>query len=126
MVAPFQVLIAKEKSNPAYTSSLICLQAIVCLALALATALLLISGLHVIQPLKDKLLLILFLMIGFIMQDFFRKLLLALQKAKQAFCVDLVGGMLQIIWLIYSLYHQSLTLNSAFLIIAVTNVPSVL
>ena len=68
---------------------------------------------------------ILLLLAGFLMQDFFRRVFLALDKGFEAFIIGFVSGGLQLIILLIFSFNSSLQLNDAIIVIAATYFPAI-
>lgn len=126
VTAPFQVLQAKVQDRQRYYGALFQMQLLVCILFAALTAGILLSGFAFLKPLRSHLFVIILLMTGFLMQDFFRRIFLAGGKAKQAFVADLISVLLQTAWLIITAVSHTLTLGYGMFIIAVTYVPALI
>ena len=126
VMSPFQVLVAKEENRHNYIAALFVLQCVIIMLMAGVTLLLFRANISLIQDIKEYSLAVVFLLAGFLLQDFFRRIFLATQKAKQAFLIDGVSGVLQLAALIVTAFTHTLNLLTALLIIALTYLPSVL
>jgi O-antigen/teichoic acid export membrane protein len=125
ITAPFQVLLAGVSNQQVYISTLLVLQLMVTTFLLLFTVLIFCLDLPLLQPLWPQLPQILLLVTGFLFQDFFRRLFLATQKAKTAFWMDTISGILQLSWLLLAGYQQQLDTSKAIFIVGATYIPSI-
>lgn len=126
ITAPFQVLQARESDRRGYYSALLLMQILFCLFSAGAVTGLLLTGISFLQTLRGHLPVILLLMAGFLLQDFFRRLFLAGGRAKQAFLTDLISVALQTVWLVITAWTHTLTLGYGMFIMGITYVPALI
>lgn len=125
VVAPFQVLISKVKQPGYYKAAVFQMQLLVVLLFCAISAAILFSEIPFLSNYSHYKISILLLLAGFLMQDFFRRVFLALDKGFEAFIIGFVSGGLQlIILLIYSI-NSSLELNDAIIVIAATYFPAI-
>jgi O-antigen/teichoic acid export membrane protein len=126
VVAPFQVLISKVKQPGFYKAAVFQMQLLVVLVLCAITAIILFSEIPFLSNYSQYKFSILSLVAGFLLQDFFRRVFLALDKGFEAFVIGLVSGGLQLIILILFSFTRSLVLTEAFFVIAATYIPALI
>jgi len=126
IVAPFQVQQAKESDQSTYISSLFIWQIIICLLFILLIFAVSIAHIHAVQSLQAYVTLIVFLIITFLLQDFFRKVFIAVGKLKEALYIDIITNFSQLIWLASSAYKHTLNLSQSLFIMAITFIPSII
>lgn len=124
VVAPFQVLAAKQQHRETYIAALFMWQLLLTTLFCVVTALLLNTQTTFTRNINANTVAIICLLAGFLLHDFFRRIFLAVQKAKQALVIDLVSGGLQITALAVSAYNKHLNLETALYIIALTYLPA--
>jgi O-antigen/teichoic acid export membrane protein len=101
IIGPFQVLVARENDRGHYMLHTLCLQLFLMLILILATILVYWMGLSKLSMMKGNLTGLILMLTGFLMQDFFRKIFIAIRQTKIAFITDAVSGLLQVSLLLF-------------------------
>lgn len=122
---PFQVLQAQYSDNKNYTSSLLYMQAFLILIMASLTLALLQCNLSALNTCKPYTGLMLFLLAGFLAQDFFRRFFLATDQPQKAFVTDAISGLLQVVGLLVAAWGHQLNLHAALWIVAATYLPAI-
>lgn len=122
---PFQVLQAQRPNDKTYVSSLLYMQAFLVVIMALLTLALLQCNLSALTTCRPYTGLVLFLLAGFLLQDFFRRYFLATDQPQKAFVTDALSGLLQIVGLLVAAWGHQLNLQSALWIVAATYLPAI-
>lgn len=123
IINPFQVLQATHPRIREYISALFAGQLITCGLFAALSIPIFTFNISFISFIRPYLEISLLLMLTFLMQDFLRRVLLAIGQAKHALIIDTISNALQFIWLLAS--FGNLDLHYALLIISTTYIPSV-
>ena len=126
IVAPFQVLLAHQPNQKNYISSLLLWQVVVSLFFIIATFGISILQITALAELQQHISTILFLITTFLLQDFLRKVFLALDKIKEALLIDVLTNTLQIALLAIAAITHRLDLSLSLWIMAATFIPSIL
>ncbi|MCX6317780.1 MAG: hypothetical protein NTW29_10840 [Bacteroidetes bacterium] len=126
VILPFQVLLARDENKTGYMVAVIRMQLLLTFILLLLAGVLLYSPIGIVQPLKSYTPELLLLTGGFLLQDFFRRMFIACQRASLALYMDIVSGGLQLLLLLVAAYRHSLDLSYGLLIIGITYLPSLL
>ena len=117
IIGPFQVLVARENDRGHYMLHTLCLQVALIIILILATLLFYGVGLSKLSMMRDNLLGIILMLTGFLLQDFFRKIFIAIRRSKLAFITDAVSALLQVSLLLYLAYGGKPLLSMAIVLI---------
>lgn len=124
IIGPFQVLQATHQNIKGYISSLFIGQLLLCGLFLILCVPLFVFDIPLVAFAKPYLWIVLFFIVTFLLQDFLRRVLLAIGQAKHALLIDALANILQIIWLFIS--FEKLDLHDVLLVISVTYVPSIL
>lgn len=126
ITGPFQVLYAANPQPGKYISSLALLQLGIILLFCSLTYGLALFNTALLPGLKENIVPVILMLAGFLLQDFYRRILLALNRPRPVFIADALGGLLQSGILLYYYLTGGLTLQSGFYVIGLTYIPSLL
>lgn len=124
IIAPFQVLAAHESGLPGYQGALVRLQLLVIGLFSIVTYFLLTWNTRYLQVPPSSYGMVVLVVVGFLLHDFIRRLLLATQQFNKALLLDVVTGAAQIIWLLAAGWQGKINLPYSLLIIAATYLPA--
>lgn len=124
IINPFQVLQATHQNTREYISSLFIGQLLMCSLFTAGCIPLFVFDIPFVAIIRPYLGISLMLMFTFLLQDFLRRVLLAIGQAKHSLIMDMLSNGLQIIWLLIS--FGNLDLHYSLLIISTTYIPSIL
>jgi O-antigen/teichoic acid export membrane protein len=125
IVSPFQILQAKNNSKT-YIPALLIMQLGICALLSAITVCIGQFYTGNLFTVVTEWPLVVALLAGFLLHDFFRRLFIATEKMKLAFTIDAINGALQLLWFAYAINTGSLTLHLSLIIVSATYIPSVL
>lgn len=126
IAGPFQVLYAASQRRESYRSSLLILQAGLCVFFGALTAFLVSINAGGIPGVKGNGLALIILVAGFLMQDFFRRLFLVMDQPRKAFILDSLSSILQAGGLLFFCFRGELTIGTGLYVIGLTSIPSVI
>lgn len=122
VVSPFQVLLATKGNKKQYFLAALCMQALIATAvflLVVAVAIFILKKYNLSPwPVAG-------FITGYLLFDFFRKALLAMGRNILVLVLDILNGVSQCTLLALLIYTHQLTLNSAFVVMAITYLPAI-
>jgi O-antigen/teichoic acid export membrane protein len=126
IIQPLQVMISQMKNTHAYTSFSFFYQVATIIGLLIVISLFSFLEIELLEPVNTLIFPTTFFGIGFIMQDYYRKLFLAQSKVQHTLIIDFTTALLQTSVLVTSLFLFTFSLETIILLLGVAYIPSLI
>lgn len=126
IISPFQVCQDSAQNKKQYCGVLLLFQLVIIIIMLLVTVLVLQFSFQSLNPFRAYTTEIILLLGGFLLQDFFRKMFLAVHETGKALLTDVLSCMPQLVWLTANSFAAETSLQTSLFIIGITYMPAVI